>query len=293
VREAARLAAAAGKTVAASEARCESVEGLAERTRALGEELDQRQHALEEAAKKLQRVSKLRQEAAASAQQMDELTTRLATALTSADERAASVVETAALLDDRVANLRSVDERLNQFEERLAGWELVDLAVSRSLEQISARQGTVQTLQGDLDRMSTMAEKTSTDVRTITSASREIAESRALLDQVIGRLKEIHGATDEFNERRRQMTMAEERLARAEGCLVEVRSSLEALQGQKAIVEQAVEKAGSLRFLLKQADARIESLRDERKMTADVREAIAVVRDDEEAQDDDGEAKAA
>ena len=44
---------------------------------------------------------------------------------------------------------------------------------------------------------------------------------------------------------------------------------------------------------MKQADARIESLRDERKMTADLREAIAIVRDDEEAQDDADEAKAA
>jgi chromosome segregation ATPase len=293
VREATRLATVTGKTVAASEARCESVEGLAERTRALGEELDQRQLALDEAAKKLQRVSKLRQEAAASAQQLEELTQRLATALASADQRAASLAETSAQLEDRVANLRIVDERLDQFEQRLANWELVDQSVSRSLDQISARQGTVQTLQGDLDRMFTMAEKTSTDVRTITSASREIAESRGLLDQVLGRLKEIHGATDEFNERRRQMTLAEERLARAEGFLVEVRSSLEALQGQKTIVDQAVEKAGSLRFLLKQADARIESLRDERKMTADVREAIAIVRDDEEAQDDGDQEKAA
>ena len=293
VREAARQAAATGKAVAAFEARCESVEGIAERTRALREELDQRQHALEEAGRKLQRVSKLRQEAAASAQQLDELATRLGAALASADERAASVAETSALLEDRVANLRIVEERLDRFEERLAGWEVVDQAVSRSLEQISARQGTVQTLQGDLDRMFTMAEKTSTDVRTITSASREIAESRGLLDQVAGRLKEIHGATDEFDERRRQMGMAEERLARAEGFLADVRSSLEALQGQKAIVEQAVEKAGTLRFLLKQADAMIEGLRDERKMTADVREAIAIVRDDEEAEGDADQAKAA
>jgi chromosome segregation ATPase len=293
VREAARQAAATGKTVAASEARCESVEGIAERTGALREELDQRQHALEEAAKKLQRVSKLRQEAAASAQQLEQLTTRLGAALASADERAASVAETSALLEDRVASLRIVDERLDRFEERLAGWELVDQAVSRSLEQISARQGTVQTLQADLDRMFTMAEKTSTDVRTITSASREIAESRGLLDQVMGRLKEIHGATDELNERRRQMTVAEERLARAEGVLVDVRSSLEALQGQKAMVEQAVEKTGSLRFLLKQAEATIESLKDERKMTAGVREAIAIVRDGERAEDDADQTKAA
>jgi chromosome segregation ATPase len=293
VREAARQVAATGKAVAACEARCESVEGLAERTRALGEELDQRQHALEEAAKKLQRVSKLRQEAAASAQQLDERAAGLGAALTAVDERAASVAETSALIGERVASLQVVDKRLDQFEERLAGWERVDQAVSRSLEQIAARQATVQTLQGDLDRMSTLAEKTSTDVRTITSASREIAESRELLDQVMGRLKEIRGATQEFDERRRQMSMAEERLARAESVLGDVQSSLETLHGQKAIVDQAVEKAGSLRFLLKQAEVMIESLRDERKMTAEIREAIAIVRDDELDEEGADEAKAA
>ena len=293
VHEASRLAMAAGKTAAACEARCESVEGLAERTRMLREELDQRQGALEEAAGKLERVSKLRQDAAASARRLDELTQRLGAALTSADERAASVAATSALLEDRVAELRVVDERLDRFEERLTGWERVDQAVSRSLEQISARQDTVQTLQGDLDRMFATAERTSTDVRAITSASREIAESRALLDQVLARLKEIHGATGEFDERRRQMSVAEERLARAEGVLADVQSGLEALQGQKAIVEQAVEKAGSLRFLLKQAEAVIESLRDERKIAAEVREAIAIVRDDDDATDEAAEAKAA
>ena len=58
-------------------------------------------------------------------------------------------------------------------------------------------------------------------------------------------------------------------------------------------MDQAVEKAGSLRFLLKQAEATIEGLRDERKMTADVREAIAIVRGDEAGEDDADEAKAA
>jgi hypothetical protein len=59
-----------------------------------------------------------------------------------------------------------------------------------------------------------------------------------------------------------------------------VRSSLEALQGQKVIVDQAVEKAGALRFLLKQAEGMIEGLREERDMTARVRAAVASVQEE-------------
>ena len=83
------------------------------------------------------------------------------------------------------------------------------------------------------------------------------------------------------------MTRAEERLARAEGFLGDVRSGLESLQGQKALVDQAGEKVGALRVLLKHADAMIEGLREERKMTSDVQDARTSGSDDDG--DDDGE----
>jgi DNA repair exonuclease SbcCD ATPase subunit len=292
VHEAVRRAEAVEQSVVSSEARCASVEGLAAGTEALKRELDQRQHALAEAAKDLQRASKLRQEAAHAAQKMDELARKLGETLTSAESRAATMAEVSAELESRVANLQVVDERLDEFEKRFATWELVDREVTRTLEQIAARQGTVQSVRTDLDRMFVMAEKTLADVRAITSAHRETAESRVLLDEVMGRLREIENATIGLDERQRQMTVAEDRLARAEGLLVDVQSSLEALQGQKAIVDQAVEKAGSLRFLLKQAEAMIEGLRDERKMTTDVRDAVAEVRD-EDAEGDEEQSKAA
>jgi DNA repair exonuclease SbcCD ATPase subunit len=175
----------------------------------------------------------------------------------------------------------------------------VDQDVNRSLEQITTRQNTVKTLRNDLDRMFTMAEKTSTEVRTITAAHREVEESRALLDDVMARLSEISDTETALDERQRQLHKAEERLARSEGLLGEVRSGLEALQGQKAIIDQAVEKAGSLKFMLKQADAMIEGLREERSMTANVREAVALAdAGDEDDMDDmededDVEARAA
>src|SRR5204862_533782 len=149
--------------------RCESVEGLAEQTRALKPELEQRHHAVAEAAKELNKAHNLRKEAASSAQQLEELTKKLHGALGTADKRGAM----------------------------------------------------------------------------------------------------------------------KERLARAEAVLVDVRTSLEALQGQKAIVDQAVEKAGSLQFLLKQADAVMDGLRGERDMTARVQAAMSVVRGEDEADEEE------
>ena len=70
-----------------------------------------------------------------------------------------------------------------------------------------------------------------------------------------------------------------------------MRSSIEALQGQKALVDQAVEKAGSLQFLVKQAEATIDGLREERRTSDRVRSAVAVAGQDDD--DDEENAKAA
>jgi chromosome segregation ATPase len=278
--EAERDAERVGKIVAAVETRCESVEGLAERTRALREEIEQRAQAVDEATRNLQRASELRQESAAAAQDLDERAKRLGAALAGAERQATRVETMSTELEDRAGNLRFVEKRLGQFEERLARWDLVEQEIGRSLDQLVGRQSTVEALQTDLDRMFLVAEKTATDVRTITAAQAEIAGSRTLLEEVMGRLRETSELASSLDERRRQTAQAEERLARAEALLIDVRSSLEALQGQKVIVDQAVEKAGALRFLIRQAEGMIDGLREERDMAARVRAAVSSVQGD-------------
>ena len=173
-------------------------------------------------------------------------------------------------LEDRAVRLQAVEKRLHSFEDRLSRWDNVEKQLERALEQLSVRQGTVEALRADFDRMFALAEQTVTSVREITAAAREVEESRKLLADVQGRLGEIKDTAKALDERKRQMVKAEERLARAEALLVDVRSGVEALEGQKAIVDQAVEKTSQLRFLLKQADATISGLREERELTSRV-----------------------
>jgi chromosome segregation ATPase len=267
--------------------RTEAVESLAEATRSLRDDIEQRKSALDEAAADLERATELRGQAADAAEELAALAEKLDASLDQAKTRATKLEGTASELETRAAQLASVDTRLGRFEQKLAKWEITEQQVSRALEQIASRQGTVQAIEADLERMMTMSETTSEHVRSITSAHRELTESRTLLHDVSARLEEIKEVAGTLDERERQMAKAEERLARAEGFLDDVRSSLESLQGQRALVDQAVERVGSLRVLLKQADAMIEGLRDERKMTTDVQDAMTVVEgtgsDDDEA----------
>lgn len=280
--------------LAAAEARCASVEALAERTQTLQKELAQRQQTLQRAKQDLAEATSLRQQAAAAAQHLGELTKQLADGLGVAEDRVLQLGELAGQLEHRATDLQPVEKRLDRFEERMAKWDLVEQDVARSLEQLAARQGTVDALQADLERMLAMAEKTAGEVRAITSAQRDVADSHQLLDGVMARLQQVQELAGTLDERKRQMSRAEERLARAEALLVDVHSSLEALQGQKVLVDQAVEKAGSLRVLVKQAESMAETLREEREIVGRMRVAIGGARQDQdddladEADEDDG-----
>jgi DNA repair exonuclease SbcCD ATPase subunit len=277
-------------------ARSEQVETLGARIQTMKAELDQRQKGLAEAAKELNRVSQLRQDAAGTAQELDALSQSLASALGESESRSKKLVALTGQLESRGAVLSNVEQRMTTFEQRIDKWKLVDEDVTRSLDQLTARQDTIESLKGDLERMYAMAEQTSEHVRSITGSHAEIEASRELLADLSARMAEVREAESSLDERKRQMAKAEERLARAEGLLADVRSSLESIHGQKALVDQAVEKAGSLQYLLKQADAAIHGIREERKSALFVKSAVDAARDveDEDWEDDDQiEAKAA
>ncbi len=284
VEEAERGVTEVGEAVAAVEGRCEQVEGLATRMRRLREEVEQRQQALDEGMEDLGRASALRQEAAAAVQDLDERVNRLSGALASADKQAIRMASVSSQLEERASALRFVEKRIENFEERLAKWELAEPGVVHSLDQIARRQATVEAIQAEIDRLSAVAERTASDVRRTTEAQNEVAETRTILDSVLERFHEAEAAADTLDHRKRQMEQAEHRLARAEAVLIDIRSTLETLQGQKVIVDHAVEKAGSLKFLLKQSEALIETLREEREVTGRLRSALAELREEGDVQ---------
>jgi chromosome segregation ATPase len=170
VNDASRKTEQAAKAAAAVTAKVESVEALAEQTRALKPELEQRERAIKDASKSLEQASTLRKETVTATQQLEELSRRVTGALEAAEDRAKRLEDLSAELDGRVESLQSVEKRLNQFDDRLSKWGPMEQEIARSLEQITARQGTIESLQSDLNRMISMAEKTAREVREITSA---------------------------------------------------------------------------------------------------------------------------
>src|SRR5207247_1588108 len=117
------------------EGRAQSLELFAEQTKALGQELQLRQAALNSATEHLARASQLRAEAASIAQQLEERAGQLTGALTGATDRTAALTTTLEDLENRAGNLRFVHKRMAEFEERLAKWHATEEQLRRALEQ--------------------------------------------------------------------------------------------------------------------------------------------------------------
>jgi len=204
----------------------------------------------------------------------------LTTNLGSVEQRATRLDTLSEELEDRSETLQFVEKRMAQFEDQLTRWQLSEAEVSRALKQLEGRQATVEGLQGDIKHMFEMAERTVEDARSIAIAHQEIERTRLEIETVLDRLHASDKVVAGLEERKRRIEQAEQRLARADALLIDIQSSLEALEGQKALVDYVVEKAGALTFQVKQAEALIDTLRDEREITNRVRSALEKLRED-------------
>jgi chromosome segregation ATPase len=283
VEEAERRMGLVDESVRAMEGRTQQINQVEEKIRLLGQELDQRQGALDKATEHLTRASALRKEAAEVAQRMEEVTRVVSTTLAQAEERSGTLQQVSGELETRAGALKSIDRQLSHFEELLEKWESAQGQAAKALEQTLARQAGVEAIEAQVKHVFDLAERTVEDVQTIGSARREIEETRAMLQATQDQFKTTEETLKGFESRKRQLERAEQRLARAEALALGIRATVESLTAQKTVVDHAMESAGALGFQMKQAEALIGALRRERDLACDLKAAVASLADEDEA----------
>jgi chromosome segregation ATPase len=291
VEEAERRVGSVDDSVRALEGRTQQIDQVEERIRLLGQELEQRQGALDKATEHLSRASVLRKESAEAAQRMEDITRTISSTLSQAQEQAGGLQRLTGELDTRAGALKAVDRQLAHFEELLTRWESAQTEAAKALEQTLARQAGVDAIEAQVKHVFDLAERTVEDVQTIGSARREIEETRAMLSATQEQFKTTEETLKGFESRKRQLERAEQRLARAEALALGIRSTVESLTAQKTVVDHAMESAGALGFQMKQAEALIAALRRERDLACDLKTAQTALTDEDEDQEAGGPAK--
>ncbi|MBA3759400.1 MAG: hypothetical protein H0X07_02630 [Gemmatimonadales bacterium] len=291
VEEAERRMGLVDDSVRAMEGRTQQINQVEEKIRLLGQELDQRQGALDKATDHLTRASALRKEAAEAAQRMEEVTRVVGSTLAQAEEKAGTLQQVSGELENRAGALKYIDRQLTHFEELLAKWESAQAQAAKALEQTLARQAGVEAIEAQVKHVFDLAERTVEDVQAIGSARREIEETRTMLQATQDQFKTTEETLKGFESRKRQLERAEQRLARAEALALGIRATVETLTAQKTVVDHAMESAGALGFQMKQAEALIGALRRERDLACDLKAAVASLSAEDDEENQGGPAK--
>jgi chromosome segregation ATPase len=139
----------------------------------------------------------------------------------------------------------------------------------------------VDAVREELARIFELVENTMADVRAISSARQDVHATRSSLDEVLQRAARVDQMAAGIDRRQREIELAEQRIARLDALLVDVRASLESLQSQKATIDHVLEKASQLTFAAKEAEALITTLREERDITSRVHAGLKELRDEE------------
>jgi DNA repair ATPase RecN len=206
----------------------------------------------------------------------------ISAALVDAEQRSEKLQRTSGELETRASALKAIERPMAHFEELLGSWESAQAEAARGLEQTLARQAAVDALEAQVRHVFELAERAVADVQAIGTARHEITETRELLENTQEQFKATEGALEEFETRKRQLERAEQRLARAEALAIGMRSTVEALQAQRTVMDHAMESASTLAMQMKQAEALIATLRKERALACDLKAAL-------ELDDEDGE----
>jgi len=245
--------------------RSQQLEGFVERATGVGQEIERRQGAIEDALRDLEVARELRSEAAAAAEDLRVQVTSLRDALAATDERMSQVDDLFEQFEARTAILEVAHQRIIRLEEQLVSWESMEAKVDLALEQAEHRRSAVETLRADIHRLFETADRTLQDVRSIAASREEIKEGRELVETVLSRVGDARQQVEALDERRHQIAEVEERLTRLDALVVDIDTGLQSMEGQRAFLGQVLETARSLRFQSKQAEALIETLREERE----------------------------
>jgi chromosome segregation ATPase len=260
------------------EARLVELSGRIDR---VGRDLEQRERTLQQATENLDRAAAARQAAMEAAQALEDQGRKLTLSIAGAEAQADRVGQLTDQLEARAGGLRLVDKRLTAFEEKLAQLERAEQQIERSIEGVGNRAKTVDAVRDELARIFELVENTMEDVRAISAARQDVHVTRTSLDEVLQRAARVDQMAAGIDRRHREIALAEQRIARLDALLVDVRASLEHLQSQKATIDHVLDKATQLTFLAKEAEALITTLREERDLTSRVHEGLKELRDEE------------
>jgi exonuclease SbcC len=254
VRQAEQRMAELGDGVDSAAERAEGLTLLSQRADRVIADIRRGEKSLSKAVEQLESVSTLRKEGAEAVQSLEDQIRVVKEGLVIAEEQSDQIGQRADLLEARAGSLRFAEKRITRFEEKLAELDGVEQELAQSIETLLARQEGVSQVRSDVQELFATTERTLADVRAISAARDEVQSAAEVLEEVRAKAEVMTEALDGIEVRQQQIAQSEVRLERADALLREIRSSLESMTSQRAVVDRVLATSGRLSVEAREAE---------------------------------------
>ena len=261
--------------------RAEGLTLLSQRADRVMADIRRGEKSLSKAVEQLESASTLRKEAAEAVQSLEDQIRVVKEGLVIAEEQSDQIGQRADLLEARAGSLRFAEKRITRFEEKLAELDGVEQELAQSIETLLARQEGVSQVRSDVQELFVATERTLVDVRAISAARDEVQSAAEVLEEVRAKAEVMTEALDGIEVRQQQIAQSEVRLQRADALLREIRSSLESMTSQRAVVDRVLATSGRLGVEAREAEGLLTALREERELTQGIHDDLKELRREE------------
>ena len=267
-----------------AELRGAEIEALADRLGTLKREIEEREAAVAQVAAGLEKASKLRSTVSSSIRKLEGQGREITIGVAATTEQIAATTDRTERLEARVGGLLFTEKRITLFEEKLVAFEQAEKNLETSIHTLGERQQSVDAVREELTAIFEKTDQTLDQVRSISQAKEKVEATKVVLDEILQRAEHVDELAAAVDRRCAEVEDAEQRMARMEALVTDLRSGLRTLHSEKAMVDVAIEKAGDLNYEVKEAEALIRALKDERKTSGRFLEALKNEDEEDEEQ---------
>jgi chromosome segregation ATPase len=181
-------------------------------------------------------------------------------------------------LDERRNELAVTERKLSQYDERVTAFETLLSDLNGKMDYLKSREDAVSQIQHQVDTLFETCERTRNHAMAVVGARQEIAEAREKLDKLAERSALLDGKLGQLEAGRAQLEESEFKINVLNNILSDIDVNLEHFKQQKANVDHLAEKLARLEFTIKQAEAMMKLLQDERELAGRIQHELQSVR---------------
>jgi chromosome segregation protein len=251
---------------------------LVESTRAMSNEVAERQRQIQSVSEELTRGAAIKEElitelAGVQARQRDTIGQ-----IEASDDQLKRIETMFKQLEQRRSQLVFAEKKITAFETRLSETKQLTEHLDRQVEGIAARQVIVSAVKAEVESVHEIGARSKADLQYVAEHRNDVAALKSSVDEVLSHIGQTEEKIAVIQGRKKLVDEVEAKTTMITNLLADVRINLETLSEHKALADHLSERLARLDFMVQEAQNTLRTLQRERELAERIEQSIRQLR---------------